>query len=260
MVYNGGLHIAEGTDHLLFLLCLLLPAPWLLGEQRWQGRAGVRASALNDGKIVTAFTLGHSFTLALTALGIFALPSRPVEFIVAISVLISAIHAMRPVFGRHAVVIAVAFGLVHGLVFANEMIGKGFAVDAVVSALLALNLGVEAMQLLVVLAVLPCLLILAGTRFCSLLRLSFEGFAALAVGNRMVERLSDESTNLGHWVEVVAGGSVWGLALVQLFSALIYLSHRLAGRRLKRQAALNDSETPLMQWRLPVGAGPSSKT
>ena len=236
MMVNGGLHIAEGTDHLLFLLCLLLPAPLLLGAGCWQGRAGVRASALNVAKIVTAFTLGHSFTLALTALGVFALPSRPVEFIVALSVLVSALHAMRPVFGRHAVVIAVAFGLVHGLAFANEMIGKGFAVDAVLSALVAFNLGVESMQLLVVVAVLPCLLVLAGTPYYTFLRLSFAGFAALAAANWMVERLWDESTTLGHWVEAVAGSAVWGLALVQLFSALVYLSNRLAGRRLVRAA------------------------
>ena len=65
----GMRHIAEGTDHLLFLLALLLPAPLLVIGSRWAGFAGVRHSLLRILKIVTAFTVGHSITLALAALG-----------------------------------------------------------------------------------------------------------------------------------------------------------------------------------------------
>jgi hypothetical protein len=56
--------IAEGTDHLLFLLALLLPAPLLVFGSRWAGFAGARHSFLHILKVVTAFTAGHSITLA----------------------------------------------------------------------------------------------------------------------------------------------------------------------------------------------------
>ena len=61
----GARHIAEGTDHLLFLLVLLLPAPLLACGARWAQCATIRGSLLQITKIVTAFTLGHSVTLGL---------------------------------------------------------------------------------------------------------------------------------------------------------------------------------------------------
>ena len=91
-------HIAEGTDHLLFLLALLLPAPLIVIGSRWAGFAEVRSSLLQILKIVTAFTIGHSITLMLAASGLVRLPSRPIEVLIAFSILISAIHALRPIF------------------------------------------------------------------------------------------------------------------------------------------------------------------
>ncbi|MGA7411788.1 MAG: HupE/UreJ family protein, partial [Bryobacteraceae bacterium] len=105
-MYRLGLrHIAEGTDHLLFLLTLLLPAPLLAVGSRWAGSAGVHHSLLQIMKIVTAFTVGHSITLALAAWGLIRVPGRPIEALIAVSILVSAIHALRPLFpGREAVV------------------------------------------------------------------------------------------------------------------------------------------------------------
>ena len=96
----GMRHIAEGTDHLLFLLVLLLPAPLLVCGPRWGRPSGVRRSLLRILGIVTAFTLGHSITLALAALNVVNVPSRPVEALIAVSILVSAVHACRPMFPR----------------------------------------------------------------------------------------------------------------------------------------------------------------
>ncbi len=65
----GARHIAEGTDHLLFLLALILPAPLLAVGGRWSGYAGGATALRRIVKVVTAFTIGHSFTLVLGALG-----------------------------------------------------------------------------------------------------------------------------------------------------------------------------------------------
>jgi HupE / UreJ protein len=103
----GMRHIAEGTDHLLFLLALLVPAPLLALGSRWAGFAGARHSLFRILKIVTAFTIGHSVTLALAALGLVRVPSRPIEVLIAVSILVSAIHALRPLFpGREAAIAA----------------------------------------------------------------------------------------------------------------------------------------------------------
>lgn len=96
----GVSHIAAGTDHLLFLLMLLA------GLKRWGGFAGPRRSLPNILKIITAFTVGHSLTLILGTLTRLELPAQPIEALIALSLLISAVHALRPVFPGREVLVA----------------------------------------------------------------------------------------------------------------------------------------------------------
>ena len=160
----GMRHIAEGTDHLLFLLALLLPAPLLAVGGRWAGSAGVRPSLLRILKVVTAFTVGHSLTLALAAMGVVKVPGRPIEVLIAVSILVSAVNAMRPVFAGREAVVAGFFGLIHGLAFASTLSVLGLGRWERLLSILGFNLGIEAMQLMVVAAVLPSLLLLSRSR------------------------------------------------------------------------------------------------
>lgn len=143
----GMRHIAEGTDHLLFLLVLLLPAPLLALGSRWAGFADVRQSLLRILKVVTAFTLGHSLTLAVAALGLVRVPSRPIEVLIAVSILVSGTHALRPLFPGREAAIAALFGLIHGLAFATTLADLGLGRWERVAGILGFNLGIETMQL-----------------------------------------------------------------------------------------------------------------
>ncbi len=161
----GMRHIAEGYDHLLFLLALLLPAPLMASRRRWEGFGGARHCIVSLVKITAAFTLGHSLTLAAGAVGWLRLPSRPVEVFIAVSILISAIHALRPLFAGREAWVAAGFGLVHGLAFAAILSNLGLDAGRLAWSILGFNLGIEAMQLAVVAAALPVLLFLGKTRF-----------------------------------------------------------------------------------------------
>jgi HupE / UreJ protein len=108
-------HIAEGTDHLLFLLVLLLPAPLLIVASRWSSPRDVRGNLLHIASIVTAFTVGHSLTLSLATTNFVHVPSRPVEVLIAVSILVSVMHALRPIFPGKESWIAAFFGLIYGL-------------------------------------------------------------------------------------------------------------------------------------------------
>ncbi|WP_225206924.1 HupE/UreJ family protein [Novosphingobium huizhouense] len=183
----GARHIAEGTDHLLFLLALLLPAPLLASggrwpRGRWSGRRATRATLRHLAGIVTAFTLGHSTTLIAAALFGARLPAAPVEAGIAFSVLVSAVHAARPLFPGREAVVAALFGLVHGLAFATTIANFGLDLATRTTAILGFNLGIEAVQLLVVLAALPLLMALPRLRNAAAVRLVLAGatgFAAL---------------------------------------------------------------------------------
>jgi HupE / UreJ protein len=185
----GMRHIAEGTDHLLFLLVLLLPAPLIATGSRWAGIAGVRTSVFRILSIVTSFTIGHSVTLALAAFGLVRVPSRPVEVLIAVSILLTAVHALRPIFPGKEAAIAAFFGLIHGLAFASTLGDLGLERWERIAGVLAFNLGIETMQVAVVAATIPSLLLMSRTRGYPFLRMSGAVFAVLASGGWIVERL-----------------------------------------------------------------------
>ena len=188
-VFNVGMHhIAEGTDHLLFLLVLLLPAPLLASGKRWGSFGGLRRSLIQLLKIVTAFTLGHSLTLLIGALGWLQLPNQPVEIVIAFSILVSALHAIRPWFPGREVYVAAGFGLIHGLAFAGSIAEYGFSPWYLAATVLGFNLGIELMQLIVVAFTIPWLILLARTPAYSPLRIGGAIFAAAASLGWIAER------------------------------------------------------------------------
>jgi len=205
----GMRHIAEGTDHLLFLLALLLPAPLLVFGSRWAGFAGARHSLLQILKVVTAFTIGHSITLALAAFGLVRVPSRPIEVLIALSILVSAAHALRPLFPGREAVIAAFFGLIHGLAFAATLGQLGLAWSARVGSILAFNLGIETMQLIVVASIMPSLVFMSRTRAYPLLRIGGALFAGFASLGWIADRLFGLRTPVDVLVDSVAHRGVW---------------------------------------------------
>ena len=227
----GVRHIAEGTDHLLFLLALLLPAPLLAFCGRWSQRATVRRSLMQILRIVTAFTLGHSLTLALAAFGLVRLPSRPVEVLIAISILVSAIHAIRPIFPGREAAIAAFFGLIHGLAFASALNDLGVTGWYRLVSILGFNLGIEAMQLVVVTATLPSLLLLSRTQVYSFLRIGCALFAVLASAGWIVERSFNTRNALDPFVETIAHHSPWIAASLLLLSIAKLAAAEHPGRK-----------------------------
>ncbi|MFL6157461.1 MAG: HupE/UreJ family protein [Marmoricola sp.] len=171
-------HIEEGTDHQLFLLTLLLPAPLLARNRRWSGPVTARRALRRIATITMAFTLGHSVTLALGALGV-PVPQGLVEALIAVSILVAAVHALRPIFPGREAAVAAGFGLVHGLAFSEALRELHLSGVHLVLALLGFNLGIETMQLVIVALVLPPLILLA--RNDSYQRLRAVGAAATAV-------------------------------------------------------------------------------
>ena len=215
----GARHILEGHDHLLFLLALLLPAPLLACAGRWTVPRPARETVRQLAWVVTAFTLGHSATLIAAALLNAQLPAAPVEALIAASVLVSAIHAMRPLFPGREMYIAGGFGLVHGLAFATVVAGfgvAGFGVGVVArgTAILGFNLGIEAVQLALVLLLLPGLLLGARQAWFGQLRLALAGLAAVAALVWLVERVSGIESRLGSGVAALL--PPLGLILVAL--------------------------------------------
>ena len=144
---EGVWHIWIGFDHVLFLLSLLLPAVLLAPR--------FAPAALEVFKVVTAFTVAHSITLALAALSVVTLPSRLVESAIAASVVLAALNNLFPVVQRGRWLVAFTFGLIHGFGFASVLTELGLPKEGLLLALVGFNLGVEAGQLCIVALFLP---------------------------------------------------------------------------------------------------------
>jgi hypothetical protein len=144
---EGVWHIWIGFDHVLFLLSLLLPAVLLV--------ARFKPAFWDVFRVVTAFTVAHSITLALAALSVVELPSRLVESAIAASVLLAALNNVWPVVQRARWLVAFGFGLIHGFGFASVLADLGLPQESLVVALLGFNVGVEAGQLVIVAVFLP---------------------------------------------------------------------------------------------------------
>ncbi len=132
-------HILSGPDHLLFVAGLLL-------------LARLRKLVF----VITAFTLAHSLTLALTALGWVQLSAAPVELMIAVSILLLAVEAVRVMDGKDSFtaarpwLVSFGFGLLHGFGFAGALAEIGLPQGAEILALFYFNVGVEVGQLLFV--------------------------------------------------------------------------------------------------------------
>ena len=215
MITLGMQHIREGTDHQLFLLTLLLPAPLLASNRQWSGAVRARRALRRITSITVSFTLGHSVTLALGALGV-PVAQQLVEALIAVSILIAAAHAIRPLFPGREALIAAVFGLVHGLAFSEALRELHLSGAQLVLSLLGFNLGIEAMQLIIVVLTLPPLILLARANRYRTLRLVAAAATAVAAAGWLAARIGLPNTvaNLADRVEILALPVVIGLWLV----------------------------------------------
>ena len=162
---EGVWHIWIGIDHILFIISLLLPAVLSFAHARWLPAYRFAPAFWDTFKVVTAFTVAHSITLSLAALGVISLPSRLVESAIAASVALAAANNLRPVVRRGRWMVAFLFGLIHGFGFASVLTDLGLPKDALLVALVSFNLGVELGQLAIVSLFLPVAFVLRGTWF-----------------------------------------------------------------------------------------------
>ncbi|WNQ10479.1 HupE/UreJ family protein [Paenibacillus aurantius] len=158
---TGVRHIWTGYDHLLFLLGLLI----------------LKQSTKAYIRIVSAFTVGHSVTLALAALDIVRAPLSVIEPLIALSIVFIAVENLWFKRHGHRWLIALGFGFIHGFGFADIL--HGALGEHYLSALLSFNLGVEAGQLVVLGALLPLLLYLRRVTWYPRVLYAASGLIAL---------------------------------------------------------------------------------
>lgn len=164
-VWQGVLHIWIGTDHILFIITLLLPAVLVYQDKKWSPVPNFKQAFWNIIRIVTIFTVAHSITLSLAALGLVKLESWIVESVIALSIILVAINTISPRFQDKTWLVIFGFGLFHGMGFASVMSDLPFRMVNLVKVLIGFNVGVELGQLAIVAGVFPVIFLLRNSRF-----------------------------------------------------------------------------------------------
>ncbi|MGI4803304.1 MAG: HupE/UreJ family protein [Janthinobacterium lividum] len=265
MVGLGIQHISEGTDHLLFLLVLLLPAPLLVlskhypmrggiryGEEvknpsykylpleqepdlitikRWGRFGGVKYSLVRILCVVTAFTIGHSITLLAGVMGWIHVPGQAIELLIAVSILVSALHALWPIFPHKEMYIAGSFGLIHGLAFASTLANLNLETGRMVLSILGFNIGIELMQLFVIAVTIPWLILLSRLPVYKLIRVCGAVFAGVAATAWVIERLTQQSNFITSTIVHITDDALYLILLLVLLTGFAYLWHWYKSRR-----------------------------
>ena len=150
----------------------------------------------------------------------------PVEVMIALSILISAIHALRPLFPGREAWVAALFGLVHGLAFATVVSRFGLDAGERTLSILGFNIGIEIVQLMVVFAVIPSLLLLAGTGQYRILRVGGGVGAVIASLGWIAERLSGVSISAVEAMDAAFGYAPWLILILTMWGLMAHFARR----------------------------------
>ena len=258
VVWLGMLHIAEGTDHLLFLTTLLIVAPSLAVRSRrgfrWTQPIPTKRAVLRATLIITSFTVGHLITLALVSLGVISFPTKPVEILVAVSIVVAAIHAIKPLMPRGELIIAGVFGLVHGTAFATTILDLNLGFAEKLVAILGFNIGVELAQLCAAVLVLPLLIWLSHARAYAPFRNVIAALAIVAASAWIIAISVDGTTVLQPVFDGIARFPVvCYLVLVAVVAVLWYFTrNRVEANSTAAEAGVDALERDAASERTPV--------
>ena len=197
-------HIFIGTDHILFVVVLLIPSVLVFSTARgWDPSDGFRDSFVRVLKIATSFTVAHSVTLMLAGFDIVEFNSKLVETVIAASIVVAAAHNLKPILPNRETIIAFGFGLVHGLGFAGLLSDLGLDRTNRVWSLIGFNLGVEIGQVAIILLVFPVLFLLRRTRYYDIILKGGSIAIAVVACIWVAERIAEDDFGITSTIDKI---------------------------------------------------------
>ena len=191
---EGIRHILTGYDHVLFLLCLLLPSVMRRTPEGWRPVEKLSQAVLPVVGIVSAFTIAHSITLALAATKVVSLSPSFIEPAIAVTIILAALDNVWPIFPVRRIVVTFFFGLIHGFGFAGVLAELNLPTADFAWALLEFNVGLELGQLLIVVSVTAVLFLLRQRPHYRSWVICGGSYAAIVVGVLwLIERTANVS-------------------------------------------------------------------
>ena len=218
----GMAHIKEGTDHLLFIVVLILPSMLVAKQKKWGAFGGTMFSLVRLIKIISAFTITHSISLILASFNFIHIPSKPIEIAIAISILISALHALSPIFFKNENYVAAIFGLIHGFAFASALVDVHLSSSNLLLNIIGFNLGIEIMQLFVITIIFPWFLLLSKTPYYFFCRVLLSILSTIAAIAWLFERISGNENFISKAAANINLYAIWYILILAIIAIVTY--------------------------------------
>ncbi|MFD0988570.1 HupE/UreJ family protein [Mariniflexile jejuense] len=151
-------HIIHGLDHIFFIVLLLLIAPVRNEGKKWSLFQGNTYTFKRFLSISLFFTLGHSFSLFLGTFNLIPFEIGYIEVFITITIILTAIHTIKPIFPSKETMVGLIFGTIHGLAFSESISSLDLTFKPKLISMLGFNLGIEIAQIGIILIVFPLLL------------------------------------------------------------------------------------------------------
>jgi hypothetical protein len=150
--------------------------------------------------------------------------------LIACSILISAVHAIRPLFPKREAWVAAGFGLIHGLAFASVLANLQLDIIRMGVSILGFNLGIELMQLAVIAVIVPWLFMLSRTSFYTGIRITGAVLSAIAALAWITERASERGNPVSGLLQRGAPYAAWLIVILAVLTGGVFW---LESRKLK---------------------------
>ncbi len=157
--------------------------------------------------------------------------------LIAVSILVSAIHALYPIFPGKEFYVAGSFGLIHGLAFASVLSNMNLSAGTLALSILGFNLGIEMMQLFIIALIIPWLMLLCRTPEYKYFRITGALLASVAAIGWIVQRISGNANIITNYINEVSPHSIWLIVALATLSINFYVMNKQDVYKFRRLSA-----------------------
>ena len=229
--------IKSGTDHLLFLVILMLSAALSAHNGSWTGFEGTTKIVGRVLKMAIAFTIGYSFSLILGAAHWLVFPRQVVEIAIALTILAAAVHALRPIFPRKEGMVAIIFGVIHGLGFSGAIADLSLDGERLLYSTLGFSIGVGLMLLFILLCIVPWFVLVSKYPIYKLIRIGGSAFALIASLGWILVQITDQSNIISEFSELILADGKWLIAGLVFLAIFNEIYQQIQTRKAKSETA-----------------------
>lgn len=221
MFQAGLIHVRQGFDHIVFIVILILPMPFLYTRTRRDKFGELKNSGWHLFNLAAVFSVGHTAALLCGCVGWFRWPIGVMEILIAVIIIISAIHVFWPIVAGKEWILPLAFSVIHGLAYSSIISDSGLSAGRLVLSIIGFNLGVLVMQMLIMVFFAPWFFIAAESSLYRIVKYTVALVGIFLSLFWIYEIVSGKGSQVIVALNMLIGRPVWVVAFTAVIALLV---------------------------------------